>query len=251
MIYRRSPNELDKMRSAAGVLVKTFKAIEKIIEPGITTGAIDKEIERTIRKEDAIPAFKGYRGFPASACISIDEVVVHGIPGSKKLEEGQIVGIDIGVKIDGYYSDAAKTFPMGSITEETKKLLEVTEKSLEKGIMEVVEGNTIADISKAVQNYAESFGFSVVRELVGHGIGANLHEDPEIPNYYDERRGPQPKIQPGMVFAIEPMVNTGVKEIDFLSDGWTVVTADRKPSAHFEHTVAVTANGPEILTLGR
>ncbi len=251
MIYRRSPSEIEKMKAAAKILVKTFKLIDDLVEPGIETGKIDSEIEKYIRSAGAFPAFKGYRGFPASACISIDEVVVHGIPGNRSLETGQIVGIDIGVKLDGYYSDAAKTFAVGEISEDKKRLMDVTEKSLEKAIEQAIPDNRISDISKAVQNHAESNGYSVVRELVGHGIGENLHEEPEIPNYYDENRGPMPRIMPGMVFAIEPMINTGVKEIEFLRDGWTVVTADRKPSAHFEHTVAVTENGTEILTLGR
>ncbi|MCP4727176.1 MAG: type I methionyl aminopeptidase [bacterium] len=251
MIYRRSPAEIVKMKAAAKILVETFKLVENLVKPGVETGQIDLEIEKFIRKAGANPAFKGYRGFPASACISIDEVVVHGIPGKRSLETGQIVGIDIGVKLDGYYADAARTFAVEEISEEKRRLMDVTEKALEKAIESAVFGNRFSDISKSVQNYAESNGYSVVRELVGHGIGANLHEEPEIPNYYDENRGPMPRIMPGMVFAIEPMINIGVKEIEFLRDGWTVITADKKPSAHFEHTVAVTDNGTEILTQGR
>lgn len=251
MINKRTEKEIQMMRNAAKVLIETFNHIEKFIKPGIKTRTIDKEIDKVITKAGAYPAFKGYRGFPASACISIDEVVVHGIPGDRILEEGQIVGIDIGVKLEGYYSDAARTFPVGKVSDEKQKLLKITEDSLQKAIDNTLAGNKISDISIAVQKYAEENGFSVVRELVGHGIGNNLHEEPEIPNFVDEFNRSRPSIQEGMVFAIEPMINTGVKEVEFLSDGWTVVTADRQPSAHFEHTVAVTGNGPEILTLGR
>ncbi|MFC1562374.1 type I methionyl aminopeptidase, partial [candidate division KSB1 bacterium] len=182
---------------------------------------------------------------------SIDEVVVHGIPAEQIIAEGQIVGVDIGVELDGYFSDSARTFAVGEVSEEKKNLMRVTEKALEKAIEQAVINNRVSDISHAVQSIAEREGFSVVRDLVGHGIGAALHEEPEIPNFVDPRRDPQPKIQAGMVFAIEPMVNAGDYRISILQDGWTVVTADSKPSAHFEHTVAVTDNGPLILTLGR
>jgi len=251
MIFRRTEKEIAKMQAAADVLVKTFQVVEKHIEPGRKTADIDKEIEQFIMSSGGVPAFKGYRGFPASACISIDEVVVHGIPGDRTLEDGQIVGVDIGVQLDGYYSDACRTFAVGEISEEKKRLMEVTEISLEKGIEQARAGNRISDISGAVQKYVEAAGFSVVRELVGHGIGTSLHEEPEIPNFVNEGRGSHPKIKSGMVFAIEPMVNTGKFFVKIMPDGWTVVTADNKPSAHFEHTIVVTEDGPMILTQGR
>jgi len=251
MIHRRSPKEIDLMRSAAKVLIETFHIVEKMVKPGIKTIDVDKAVEKFIVKSGARPAFKGYRGFPGSCCISIDEVVVHGIPNRRVMKEGQIVSVDIGVELNGYFADAARTFAVGTLSAEKKKLVEVTVDSLQRGIEQAIEGNRISDISRAIQNWVEQEGFSVVRDLVGHGIGSSLHESPEIPNYVDAKRGPQPQIQSGMVFAIEPMVNSGNKRIKFLSDGWTVVTSDRKPSAHFEHTVAITNDGPDILTLGR
>ena len=251
MIYRRSREEITAMRSAAQILVETFHVVEKAVKPGVKSIDLDRMVEEFITKCNARPAFKGYRGFPNSTCISIDEVVVHGIPNQRMFEEGQIVSVDIGVELNGYYSDAARTFAVGDISSEKEMLLKTTEDSLHKGIEKAVIDNKISDISQAVQEHAEVGGYSVVRDLVGHGIGTSLHEAPEIPNFVDDRRGPQPRIQEGMVFAIEPMVNIGGYEITFLSDGWTVVTTDRKPSAHFEHTVAITHNGPDILTSGR
>jgi len=251
MIHCRSPKEIVKLQSAAHLLVETFQIVEKIVEPGRKTGDIDAAVEHFITKSGGKPAFKGYRGFPKSTCISIDKVVVHGIPGETPLAEGQIVGVDIGVELGGYYADAAKSYAVGAISGGKRRLLQVTEQALEKGIGQVQPGNRISDISRAVQTTAEAGGFSVVKELVGHGIGTALHEEPEIPNYIDERHGVQPRIQAGMVFAIEPMINAGVDAVKILSDGWTVVTADGKPSAHFEHTVTATEEGPVILTLGR
>ena len=251
MIRRRSHKEIEMMRLAAQILIETFHLVGKILEPGRKTGDIDKEIERFIHKSNGKAAFKGYRGFPKSCCISIDEEVVHGIPGKRAIEEGQIVSIDIGVEYGGYCADAAKTFSIGRVTEEKAQLIQVTEEALQRGIEQAVEGNRVSNIGRAIQMRAESAGFSVVRELVGHGIGTYLHEDPEIPNFVDERQSVSPRIYSGMVFAIEPMVNFGTYRIQILDDGWTVVTEDRKPSAHFEHTVAVTDNGPVILTLGR
>lgn len=251
MISRRTSKELELMRTAARILVDTFRMVEKELKPGLTTKEIDDKIEKFIVNSDARPAFKGYKGFPGSSCISIDEVVVHGIPNQRIIAEGQLVSIDIGVEYKNYYSDSARTFAICSVTEEKQNLMKVTEDSLAKGIEQVIEGNRISDISHAIQSRIEPEGFSIVRDLVGHGIGTSLWEEPEIPNYVDERKGTQPKILSGMIFAIEPMVNIGDHQINFLSDGWTVVTSDNKPSAHFEHTVAVTDNGPEILTLGR
>lgn len=251
MINRRTSKELELMRTAARILVDTFHMVEEELKPGLTTKEIDDKIEKFIVDSDARPAFKGYKGFPGSSCISIDEVVVHGIPDQRIIAEGQLVSIDIGVEYKNYYSDSARTFAICSVTEEKQNLVKVTEDSLAKGIEQVIEGNRISDISHAIQSYIEPEGFSIVRDLVGHGIGTSLWEEPEIPNYVDERKGTQPKILSGMIFAIEPMVNIGDHQINFLSDGWTVVTSDNKPSAHFEHTVAVTDNGPEILTLGR
>ncbi|MCH7783582.1 type I methionyl aminopeptidase [candidate division KSB1 bacterium] len=251
MINRRSTQEIDLIRSSAKILVDTFRMVDKYLEPGLKTIDIDKKIEQFIVKAGGRPAFKGHKGFPGSSCISIDEVVVHGIPDDKVIEEGQLISIDIGVEYKKYYSDAARTFALGELTPEKENLKKITEESLEKGIEKVVEGNRISDISMAIQNYVEPEGFSLVRDLVGHGIGSSLWEEPEIPNYYDERKGIQPKIMAGMVFAIEPMVNIGKHGIKFLNDGWTVVTTDLLPSAHFEHTVVVTDNGPEILTTGR
>ena len=251
MIHRRSKKEIAELQNSANVLIETFHLVDTLVEPGRKTGDIDREVEQFIRKSGGTPAFKGYRGFPASTCISIDEVVVHGIPDERVLKEGEIVGIDIGVELNGYFSDAARTYGVGAVSPEKKQLLTVTETALEKGIQQVRTGNRISDISRAVQTCAESEGFSVVRDMVGHGIGTSLHEEPEIPNFIDSRRGPMPRILEGMVFAIEPMINTGVFNISILQDGWTVVTNDHKPSAHFEHTVAVTEDGPLILTLGR
>jgi len=251
MIHRRSLKEIDLMRLAAKILVETFHIVEKMIEPGIKTIDVDRAVENLITKSGALPAFKGYRGFPCSCCISIDEVVVHGIPNNRIIKEGQLVSVDIGVELNGYFADAARTFAIGTLSAEKKRLLKVTSDSLCKGIEQAMENNRVSDISRAIQNRVEKEGFSIVRDLVGHGIGSSLHEPPEIPNYVDDKREPQPRIQSGMVFAIEPMVNSGGSKIKFLSDGWTVVTSDRKPSAHFEHTVAVTDDGPDILTLGR
>lgn len=251
MINRRTSKELELMRTAARILVDTFHMVEEELKPGLTTKEIDDKIEKFIVDSDARPAFKGYKGFPGSSCISIDEVVVHGIPNHRIISEGQLVSIDIGVEYKNYYSDSARTFAICSVTEEKQNLMKVTEDSLAKGIEQVIDGNRISDISHAIQSRIEPEGFSIVRDLVGHGIGTSLWEEPEIPNYIDEGKGTQPKILSGMIFAIEPMVNIGDYQINFLSDGWTVVTSDNKPSAHFEHTVAVTDNGPEILTLGR
>ncbi|NOZ62909.1 MAG: type I methionyl aminopeptidase [Calditrichaeota bacterium] len=249
MIILKTDREIELMRKSAEILIATFKIVDSLIEPGIRTEVIDREVEKFIRSKGARPAFKGYHGYPASACISIDDEVVHGIPGEHKLKSGQIVGVDIGVELNKYFSDAAKTYAVGEISAEKKRLMAVTEQSLGKGIEAAVAGNRLSDISFAVQSFVEDAGYSVVRELVGHGIGRDLHEDPQVPNYGKAGRGP--RLKPGMVLAIEPMVNMGACEVVFEDDNWTVRTADSLASAHFEHTVAITENGNEILTLGR
>jgi len=213
---------------------------------GISTADIDKIAEELISKEGALPAFKGYRGFPATICASINEEIVHGIPDQRKLEDGDIISLDIGINYQGYFSDTAITLAVGKVSSAKKKLIEVTRKSLEEGIRQARAGNHLSDISYSIQNFVERNGFSVVREFVGHGIGAKLHEEPEIPNYGKAHEGP--KLQAGMVLAIEPMVNMGSWESEILDNGWTAVTKDRLPSAHFEHTVAVTDKGALVLT---
>lgn len=249
MIIIKSPREIELIRKSSRIVVDTLNYIEQIIEPGIETIAIDNAIEEFIRSRGAIPAFKGYRGFPASACISIDDEVVHGIPGKRKLKTGQIVSIDIGVEFQNYFGDGAKTFVLGNIPEKTRKLVRVTREALYKGIEAAKFGNRLSDISHSIQTHVEQAGFSVVRDLVGHGVGRRLHEDPQIPNYGPPRQGP--RLKPGMVLAIEPMVNMGGYQVFFDSnDKWTVRTDDGMPSAHFEHTVAITANGIDILTDG-
>ncbi|HEX9974739.1 MAG TPA: type I methionyl aminopeptidase [bacterium] len=249
MIIIKSPREIELIRKSSRIVVDTLNYIEQIIEPGIETIAIDNAIEEFIRSRGAIPAFKGYRGFPASACISIDDEVVHGIPGKRKLKTGQIVSIDIGVEFQNYFGDGAKTFVLGNIPEKTRKLVRVTREALYKGIEAAKFGNRLSDISHSIQTHVEQAGFSVVRDLVGHGVGRRLHEDPQIPNYGPPRQGP--RLKPGMVLAIEPMVNMGGYQVFFdNNDKWTVRTDDGLPSAHFEHTVAITANGIDILTDG-
>ncbi|NCO65249.1 MAG: type I methionyl aminopeptidase [Candidatus Aquicultor secundus] len=247
MIIRKSKSEIAAMRHAGRIVAQTLKLIENEIRPGITTAELDAIAEKFIRKSGARPAFKGYRGYPATICASPNEVVVHGIPGSRELVEGDIISIDVGAELDGFYGDAAATFPVGKISEEAQRLIDVTKVSLLKGIEQCVEDNYLYDISYAVQSTVEAAGYSVVKEFVGHGIGRAMHEDPQIPNFGLPRRGP--KIKLGMVFAIEPMVNIGGFKVDILADNWTVVTEDRSLSAHFEHTVAVTKQGPDVLTV--
>lgn len=246
MIILKSDRELKYMRDAGRVVGKVHQELAKSIKPEMTTQELDTLAENIIVAEGAIPAFKGYKGFPASICASINEEVVHGIPGLKKMKNGDIVSIDVGAVINGYNGDAAQTNPVGDIDEELKKLLNVTEKSLAKGMEQAIIDNRISDISHAVQTFVEDNGYSVVRDYVGHGIGKDMHEEPQIPNFGRPGRGP--RLHAGITLAIEPMVNMGTHEVETLEDDWTVVTKDRKPSAHFEHTIAVTENGPEILT---
>ena len=248
-ILLKSSAEIEVMQEANQIVAKTLAMVRESIVPGISTLELDKKAEKFARQKNAVPAFKGYRGFPGSLCVSINEQVVHGIPSKKvKLQEGDIISVDFGVKYKGFYGDAAITIPVGEIDQETDKLISVTRESLQKAISQVQSGNRISDISLAVQEYVESNGFSVVRQFVGHGIGQSLHEPPEIPNYV--RKDRSPKLMPGMVLAIEPMVNAGKADVKILKDGWTVVTVDKKPSAHFEHSVAVTENGPIVLSSG-
>ncbi len=248
MIRIKSPQEIALIRNSCKVLVNTFQLLGQMIRAGVTTQEIDGEAEQFIRSRGARPAFKGYHGFPASACISIDDQVVHGIPGNRKLEEGSIVSIDMGVELNGYFSDAAKTFVVGNTDPGRKKLVDVTKQALADGINIIEPGRRLSDISHAIQTHVESAGFSVVRDLVGHGIGKKLHEDPQIPNYGPPNQGP--KLKEGMVFAIEPMVNLGSYKVFIEKDQWTVRTIDGQPSAHFEHTVAITTSGSDILTSG-
>jgi methionyl aminopeptidase len=247
MIQIKTKNEIEIMRQAGKIVSQTLDLVEAEVKPGVTTKELDTLIEEFIRSKDAVPAFKDYKGFPASACISVNDEVVHGIPSNKILFEGDIVSVDIGSIFEGFYGDSARTIPVGIISEDKKNLLENTKKSLESGIDKARNGNKLGQISAAVQKTAESAGYGVVRQLVGHGIGREMHEEPQVPNYGSENDGPQ--LQTGMVLAIEPMINCGTWEVKTMPDGWTVVTADGMPSAHFEHTVAITENGPDILTL--
>lgn len=246
MIIRKSADELNLMREAGLIVAEIVEAIKKEIKPGVTTEYLDNIAEEYIRGRQAIPAFKGYHGFPASICVSINEAVVHGIPSKQCLMEGQIVSIDIGVKHKGYYGDAAFTVPVGQVSEEAEDLIKTTQEALIAGVRQCCVGQRLYDISNAIQKVSESAGFSVVREYVGHGIGRTMHEDPQIPNFGASGRGPL--LEEGMVFALEPMVNIGGHEVEILEDNWSVVTVDRSLSAHFEHTVAITLSGPRILT---
>jgi methionyl aminopeptidase len=247
MIILKSNREIDLMREAGRIVALALEKMRTSVKPGITTADLDRIAEEVITENGARPLFKGYGGFPASICASVNEEVVHGIPSLRLLNSGDIISIDIGAEKNGYCGDAAVTLPVGEVSEEALNLLQVTKTALEKGIEKACPGNRLSDISHAVQSYAESHGFSVVREYVGHGIGTKMHEDPKVPNFGPPGRGP--RLETGMVLAIEPMVNQGTYQVEVLQDGWTVVTRDRKLSAHFEHTVAVTDNGPEILTV--
>jgi len=247
MIYIKSPDEIERIRECNQIVSETLNFIQGYIKPGISTGDIDKEIENYILNKKAKPAFKGLYGFPASACISVQEEVVHGIPSFKrKLKEGEIVGIDVGVELSGFYGDAAHTFSVGSVDKRTDNLLKVAEESLYKGVEQLVADNSVGDIGNAIQEHVEKNKFTVVRDLVGHGVGRKPHEDPQVPNY--GRPGTGVKLRTGMVLALEPMVNMGSYEVYFADDEWTVKTKDGLPSAHFEHSVAITNNGPDILS---
>jgi len=246
MIIIKTKDEIGKMRETNRIIAQLFDHIQPLIRPGMTTAELDQEAELFIRAHNAVPAFKGYKGFPGTLCTSINEQVVHGIPGSRKLFEGDIISIDVGALLDGFYSDAARTFAVGKIGKKEQALMDATSKALEEGIKQAIPGNHLSDISVAIQKVVESAGFSVVRDFVGHGIGRSLHEDPQIPNF--GKKGMGPILEPGMTFALEPMVNMGTWRIKILDDGWTAITADGLPSAHFENSIAVTNNGPIILT---
>jgi methionyl aminopeptidase len=247
LVSIKSPREIELMKAPGRIVAQILREMGEMLEPGVTTWDIDRFAESRIKDLGAVSAFKGYHGFPACVCISVNEEVVHGIPSKKKkLGEGDIVGLDFGVHVDGWYGDSARTFPIGKVSPEVRKLIEVTEKSLALGIEACRVGNRVFDIGHAVQSCVEAAGFSVVREFVGHGIGRALHEDPQVPNFGSPGKGAV--IKEGMVLAIEPMVNMGSHRVAVLDDGWTAVTQDRKWSAHFEHTIAVTAAGPVILT---
>jgi methionyl aminopeptidase len=246
MIICKSPSELERMKAANQVVAEVLQALREAARPGVTTGELDALAESKIRAAGAEPAFKGYHGFPASLCASVNEEVIHGIPSQRELVEGDIISLDIGAVLDGFYGDSAITVPVGRVSEQAARLLEVTEESLHLAIAQVKVGARISDLGHAVQMHVERHGFSVVREFVGHGIGSRLHEEPQIPNYGPAGRGP--RLAEGMVLAIEPMVNMGKPAVRVLSDNWTAVTKDGQLSAHFEHTVAVTAAGPLVLT---
>jgi len=246
VIVLKHPAEIEKMRAAGRIVAGALAGLRDIVRPGVTTAELDAYAEGFIRDHGAVPAFKGYMGYPASLCVSVNEVVVHGIPSGRRLREGDIVGLDLGALLDGFYGDAAATLPVGEISNELKKLLKVTAESLARGIEQAVVGARVSDISHAVQAHAEANGYSVVRDFVGHGIGRKLHEDPQVPNFGAPGQGP--RLKAGMTIAIEPMINMGVHHTVILDDGWTAVTLDRKHSAHFEHTVAVTDDGPVALT---
>lgn len=246
MIICKTPRELAIMREAGRIVALTHQELKKHIQPGITTKKLDEIAEKFIRKHDAFPSFKGYNGFRGSICASVNEELVHGIPGDRLLNEGDIISIDIGARYKGYHGDSAWTYAVGNVDEETQRLLDVTEQSLYKGLEQAKPGDRLSNISHAIQTYVEAHNFSVVREYVGHGVGQDLHEDPQIPHYGPPNQGP--RLRPGMVLAIEPMVNAGKRYVRTLSDDWTVVTVDGKMCAHFEHTIAITESGFEILT---
>jgi methionyl aminopeptidase len=247
VIVCKSPAEIEKMRAANQLVARVLEDLAAMVAPGVSTADLDAAAEAKVRAAGAEPAFKGYRGYPATLCASVNEQVVHGIPNRRALVAGDIVSLDMGVKLSGYYGDSAVTVAVGPVDDEVRRLLQVTQDALVAGIAEVKVGGRISDIGHAIQRFVEAQGFSVVREFVGHGIGAALHEEPQIANYGEPGRGP--RLAEGMTLAIEPMVNMGKAAVKVLADGWTAVTKDGSLSAHFEHTVAVTKNGPDVLTM--
>lgn len=247
MIYLKTDLQIQKMRDAGKIVAETLAKVEEAVRPGISTKELDRIAEDYILGCNAKPSFKGYCGFPASICASINEEVIHGIPGDRVLVEGDIISIDCGAIYKGFQGDAARTFPVGKITPDVQKLIDVTKQSFFEGIKQAIVGNKIGNISHAVQTYAESNGFSVVRDYVGHGIGKKMHEDPHVPNFGEPNRGP--KLVRGMAIAVEPMINMGVPDVLDTANGWTVITADNRPSAHYENSIAILDNGPEILTI--
>ncbi|MEK6646942.1 MAG: type I methionyl aminopeptidase [Candidatus Firestonebacteria bacterium] len=246
MIMLKSRDEIAILRIGNRIAAEILNVLSKEVKVGVTTLELEKIAECEIKKRGAISAFKGYNGYPASICTSVNEVVVHGIPSYRKLEEGDIISLDIGVNYKGYCGDVSETFAVGKINEKKRKLMDVTKKALYLGINEAKDGNRVGDISNAVQTFVESNGFSVVRDFVGHGIGKSVHEEPQVPNFGKKEQGP--RLKPGMVLAIEPMVNLGCLDVEILKDGWTAVTKDKLPSAHFEHTVVILEDKTEILT---
>ncbi|GIO03572.1 methionine aminopeptidase 1 [Brevibacillus halotolerans] len=246
MINIKSKAELEIMREAGRIVALTHQQLANFIKPGVTTKELDELAETFIRSHNAIPSFKGYGGFTGSICASVNEELVHGIPGKRTLQEGDIISIDIGAKFHGYHGDSAWTYAVGNISVDDQRLMQVTEESLYKGLAKAIPDGRLSDISHEIQLHAEAAGYSIVREYVGHGIGQSLHEDPQIPNYGSPNRGP--RLKPGMVLAIEPMVNAGERYVRTLEDNWTVVTVDGKKCAHYEHTIAITEDGYEILT---
>ncbi|MEH7437912.1 type I methionyl aminopeptidase [Neobacillus drentensis] len=246
MIFCKTPKEIDIMREAGRIVAMTHQELKKHIAPGMTTRELDRIAEEFILSRDAFPSFKGYNGFRGSICASVNNELVHGIPGDRVLNEGDIISIDIGAKYNGYHGDSAWTYAVGKIDENSQRLLDVTEESLYQGLKEAKPGERLSNISHAIQKYVEANGFSIVREYVGHGVGKDLHEDPDIPHFGPPNKGPV--LKPGMVLAIEPMVNAGSRYVKTLADDWTVVTVDGKWCAHFEHTIAITETGFEILT---
>jgi methionyl aminopeptidase len=246
VISLKSPAEITKMRAGGEIVAEILQGLQALIRPGVTTLELNRWAEDLIRRHKAQPAFKGYRGYPAALCTSLNEQVVHGIPSARVLAEGDIISLDVGVKLDGWYSDGAWTYPVGRVTPAAQRLLQTTRESLDLAIRQAYPGNWLSNLGHAVQGHVEAAGFSVVRDFVGHGIGRELHEDPQVLNYGDPDRGP--RLKAGMVLAIEPMVNAGGYEVTVLQDQWTVVTRDKSLSAHFEHTVAVLESGAEVLT---
>ena len=247
MIVLKTKDEIEIMRRAGRIAAMTLDMVGEAIRPGMTTSQVDMLVEDFIRSYGAIPAFKDYQGYPASACVSVDDEVVHGIPGKRVIKDGEIVSVDVGTIVDKFYGDSARTFAIGEVSEAKKRLMATTKKSLEAAIDKARKGNRLGQVSSAVQTIAERDGFGVVRQLVGHGIGRKMHEEPQVPNFGLPNDGPVLKV--GMVIAIEPMINLGTYDVKTMPDGWTIVTADGSPSAHFEHTVAITENGPDILTV--
>lgn len=246
MVILKQPDEIDKARASNRIVAEVLSVLREKVKPGVTTRELDKIAEGVTEKRGARPAFKGYRGYPYSLCTSVNEEVVHGMPSNRILVEGDIIGLDFGVCYQGLYGDSAITLPVGRVSEQATRLMQVTEQSLYSAIHQACDGNRLGDISAAVQETVEAAGYSVVRDFVGHGIGKNMHEDPQIPNFGKKGRGIE--LKRGMILAIEPMVNAGKYKVKILSDGWTVITADGSLSAHFEHSVAITDNGPEILS---
>jgi methionyl aminopeptidase len=249
VIKIKSQAEIEKMARAGAVVRECLELMGREVAPGVTTRELDRLAEKFIRSKGGIPTFKGYRGFPASICASPNDMVVHGIPGKLRLHEGDILGVDVGVTMDNYIADAAATFPVGAISDKAGVLLRVTEESLWRGIAQCQIGNRVGDISHAVQSHAEAHGFSVVESMVGHGVGREMHEDPQVPNFGPPGKGPE--LREGMVIAIEPMVNVGGSDVEIGDDSWAIYTKDGSLSAHFEHTVAITKNGPRILTAAK